>query len=327
MSRLWLLAVLALAALARPVGAEPVGEALPLASREVALVPDDLSAEQLGALQFRGGIAISSSDKRFGGLSGLALSPDGGRLYAVSDEGHWVTAALHYSADSRLIGIGDGRIARLVDGDGRPLQGKDWRDAEAVTPLGQGWLVAFEHHHRLWFYPALDAYAVALTSPPGLSQAPANGGMEAVTTLAGNRLLALTEELPAGAGALRGWVGRLGDRARVDWSALSWARTGDFKPTAATELPGGGLLVLERRFSPLRGIGARLSVVADRDIEPGARLVGRVLAELDGQHTVDNFEGVAARRGAAGETLIYILSDDNFSALQRTLLLMFAYPG
>ena len=39
---------------------------------------------------------------------------------------------------------------------------------------------------------------------------------------------------------------------------------------------------------------------------------------------MDNFEGIAARRGAAGESLIYLVSDDNFSDKQRTLLLMFA---
>jgi hypothetical protein len=34
-------------------------------------------------------------------------------------------------------------------------------------------------------------------------------------------------------------------------------------------------------------------------------------------------EGIAVRSGPAGETLIYLLSDDNYSALQRTLLMMF----
>ena len=39
--------------------------------------------------------------------------------------------------------------------------------------------------------------------------------------------------------------------------------------------------------------------------------------------TVDNTEGVAARRDNAGHTLIYLLSDNNYSVSQRTLLLMF----
>ena len=34
-------------------------------------------------------------------------------------------------------------------------------------------------------------------------------------------------------------------------------------------------------------------------------------------------EGIAIRRDSAGRTLIYLLSDDNFSFMQRTLLLMF----
>jgi hypothetical protein len=38
----------------------------------------------------------------------------------------------------------------------------------------------------------------------------------------------------------------------------------------------------------------------------------------------DNFEGIAVRRSKPDETLIYIVSDDNFHALQRTLLLMFS---
>ena len=34
-------------------------------------------------------------------------------------------------------------------------------------------------------------------------------------------------------------------------------------------------------------------------------------------------EGIDARRGPDGETLIWLISDDNYSFLQRTLLLLF----
>src|SRR4030095_6964263 len=43
-------------------------------------------------LYWRGGSKLASRDPRFGGLSGLALSGDGNRLLAVSDEGWWLTA-------------------------------------------------------------------------------------------------------------------------------------------------------------------------------------------------------------------------------------------
>jgi hypothetical protein len=53
-------------------------------------------------------------------------------------------------------------------------------------------------------------------------------------------------------------------------------------------------------------------------------LSGTTLAVLRPPMTLDNMEGVAARRTAAGETLLYLISDDNFRAGQRTLLLVFA---
>ena len=34
-------------------------------------------------------------------------------------------------------------------------------------------------------------------------------------------------------------------------------------------------------------------------------------------------EGLAVRRGPRGETLLYVISDNNYWSLQRTLLMMF----
>jgi hypothetical protein len=44
---------------------------------------------------------------------------------------------------------------------------------------------------------------------------------------------------------------------------------------------------------------------------------------VEGSLTVDNMEGIDAREGPGGETLVYILSDDNDNPLQRTYLPMF----
>ena len=43
--------------------------------------------------------------------------------------------------------------------------------------------------------------------------------------------------------------------------------------------------------------------------------------------TVDNFEGVPVVRGEGSATIVYMLSDDNFNFLQRTLLLLFRPKG
>ena len=55
---------------------------------------------------------------------------------------------------------------------------------------------------------------------------------------------------------------------------------------------------------------------------------GETLLEADLAHEIDNMEGLAISRDASGTAILTLISDDNFNtALQRTLLLQFAYPG
>ena len=89
-------------------------------------------------------------------------------------------------------------------------------------------------------------------------------------------------------------------------------------------MPSGDLIVLTRGFTLAGGVAVRLELVPADEVLPGAILRGRTLAEMKAPLTVDNFEGVDVRAGKDGETLLYLLSDDNFSRSQRTLLLMFA---
>jgi hypothetical protein len=41
------------------------------------------------------------------------------------------------------------------------------------------------------------------------------------------------------------------------------------------------------------------------------------------RENIDNMEGIATRRGQHGETFVYLLADDNYNPVERTLLLMF----
>ena len=47
------------------------------------------------------------------------------------------------------------------------------------------------------------------------------------------------------------------------------------------------------------------------------------LFEADLGYQIDNMEGIAVHRNARGETILTLVSDDNFSAIQRNLLLQF----
>ena len=111
-----------------------------------------------------------------------------------------------------------------------------------------------------------------------------------------------------------------GSADRESGSPLTFVTVDGFAATDAAGLPDGDVLVLERRFPP---VGARLRRIDAAALAPGARLEGRELARLEGSDTVDNMEGLAVRQGPGGATLIYLLSDDNYSPLQRTLLMMF----
>ena len=58
------------------------------------------------------------------------------------------------------------------------------------------------------------------------------------------------------------------------------------------------------------------------DVAPGRTARGQLLAELDAPLIHDNFEGVAVTR-EAGETILWLVSDDNQTLLERSYLLKF----
>ena len=58
-------------------------------------------------------------------------------------------------------------------------------------------------------------------------------------------------------------------------------------------------------------------------IAPGALADGEEIFAADMAHEIDNLEAIDVHVTEAGETVVTMLSDDNFSMLQRTLLLQF----
>ena len=299
-----------------------------IAARPVPLHAGDPERERVGTLRFRGGLELTSPDPRFGGLSALLISADGARLTAVTDRGHWVTARLIAEANGAPGALAEAEIGALHGPGGRHLRGKRNSDSESLTRLADGALVVgFERDHRLWRYPAgpnpLAGHPEALPVPAKLAARLAalrgNSGIEALATLADGALLAIAEgrreEATSPAFLWRGGA----------WSELVYPRVPGFRPTGATTLPGGDLLVIERSFNLFDGVAIRLQRIAAATIRAGATLRGTTLAVLRWPLTLDNMEGVAARRNAGtGETLLYLISDDNFRPHQRTLLLVFA---
>lgn len=320
-----LLCAAALLALLAAAGGAAAQTPLSLTAKPLPLNPEDKAQQHVGGLVWRGGLAVAAADPRFGGLSDLTLSPDGRSLTAVSDAGRWVTARLTYDSAGHLAGIAAAESGALRDPRGRLLSGKGAQDAEALARRDDGSLVvAFERDHRLLAFGngGLAGIPKSIAAPAGLAGAGSNSGIEALVALSGNRLLAFTEGQKAGAAYavyLRETDGR--------WHGLALKPKGLFVPTGAAQLPAGDLLLLERRFTILGGVGARLSRVPLAAIRPGALLEGHEIAELRAPLTVDNFEGVAVHRLSDGTIRITLLSDDNFSPLQRTLIVQFDLVG
>ncbi len=315
----WSMVMGLLLALASREG-QAAGDPIPLRAKPVHLSPLDPSVTRIGRLEYLGGVALSSSDGRFGGLSGMLVSGDGARLIAVSDHGWWVNMRLAYDAAGLLTGAGDAAIEPMRGISVRSLANLPAGDAESLTTSGgDGVIVGFETRPRLWRYPSGGKTPVPLPAPPDLSRAPRNEGVEALTRLKDGRLLAISEGL-AVEGGYAGWIGR----EQGGWARLTWQTGQGFQATDAVTMPNGDVLVLERRILPP---GARVRLVKAPAIAPGAVLSGEEIGRLEGALTFDNMEGIAVRLDPAQGTLVYLLSDDNYAFFQRTLLLMFRLIG
>jgi hypothetical protein len=101
-------------------------------------------------------------------------------------------------------------------------------------------------------------------------------------------------------------------------------RSDDFDVSDAAFLPNGDLLVLERKFGFPSGFSMRLRRIAAAAIAPGALVDGAILLTADGSDGIDNMEGMAVRPLPDGSALVTMISDDNHSFLERTILLAFA---
>jgi hypothetical protein len=304
---------------------------------------------RFGRLEWRGGLVLKSGSKFFGGWSGLAIDPDGGRILAISDTGVWLTARMTFDV-GRPVSLVDARLGALRAADGKPLARSRNQDAEGIALL-QGTLtsgevlISFERNHRVVRYPVSDAgvgtSADTLPAPPDTMQLPHNKSFEAVCFLqagpAKGSVIVFAERFLKKDGSHTGWLrgplkfdaanSVVSDRK---WTTLSIQPIDGYDITDCAGAPDGSLLLLERRFrisygDPLTGTKMRVRQISQSELMSGAVMTGETLIEADRQHDIDNMEGLAVHSDAAGRTILTLISDDNFNSyLQRTVLLQFA---
>nr|WP_168047318.1 esterase-like activity of phytase family protein [Brevundimonas alba] len=279
-------------------------------------------------VRFAGGVEwVLEPDSPLHSVSDLKLL-DGGEFVSVTDAGDLVRGRLSLGATGRLEGVDSLRHRRLTLLDGRPIIDKADGDAEGLAVSQDGdVLVSFERDHRIWDYGPVDAPRQVPTALPRPDFAfTLNDGMEAIAT---------TGERVCGDSPLERMMSRNRHCLRVAgesggvWECAPDACAvvvapppepipdSEYRITGMDRDPSGdGYWVVERRYRPPVDVRARVR----RMVRDGS--LGPVLVELSLPSTVDNFEGIAATAQGGG-VRIYILSDDNGSGRQRTLLLAF----
>jgi hypothetical protein len=108
----------------------------------------DPSRRQFGLLEFRGGLALRASERRFGGISAIRVAPDGAHFIAASDRGWWFRGRLVYEG-ARPTGIADAEMAPMLSADGLPLASRGWYDTESIAEDNGALYVSIERVHQI----------------------------------------------------------------------------------------------------------------------------------------------------------------------------------
>jgi hypothetical protein len=283
---------------------------------------------RFGSLTFLGGIELISADRNIGGLSGLLSLDRGERILAVTDNGLWFAATIEQDPDGRPVGLSKARYTPLLGTDGKTLRNRWGHDTEALTFDGRHLFASAERANTIYRFPwplktGKERMIEELSVPREIKSLRGSKGLEALaagpegTPLAGT-LVAIAERGKSEIANLPGFLIKGG---KTEFFTV--VKSDRYDATDAAFLPNGDLLLLERRFNLRDLVGMRLRRIPADELQPGALLSGKVLLEADYGYQIDNMEALAVHVDGQGRTILTLLSDNNRSLLQRTLLLRF----
>lgn len=323
--------------------------AIDLTAKHVPLQAMNAKRKMIGDLTFVDGFHLTSSDKRFGGLSGIDVLEDG-NLLAVSDDGNFVWIDLAENGVTPTAA----RIAVMRDAAGKAMGSKAERDAEGLAYADGLALVSYEGDHRVLAFDLAACGGAARGAPVtfgafgGRLQAAFDRAGLKVGGNSGAEALALAPDwfLFTGLESQAGGASPLAARAlealpEFDLSigkgmppvvGMDVVADGDqvrvFSLHRATNAMASNVIsiietVFTREFDQSNLPAHRISEIAGRSHDRFREASSRVLAQMNLFVTIDNFEGIAARELPDGRVRLYVIADDNFSAKQRTLLMVY----
>ncbi|MDB5507493.1 MAG: hypothetical protein JWR75_2131 [Devosia sp.] len=285
----------------------------------------------VGKLIWRGGLTLTSVSDQFGGLSGAGFVSDEQHMVFVTDRGNFISAQLIYDEANRPFSLIGAELEAVQNSKGAPLPRQFSRDAEALAVILRDGKPAairlgFENLTRVADFELIEhrpkGAAKEVPIPEWLSDTRTNESLEAVciapaaSPIAGSTLL-LTEGVINDDGQHVAFLLGVTDRG-----GLSYQSSPIVNPTDCAFLPNGDLLVLERGVA-LFSFTMTLRRVPAAEVRPGNLMRGEILLEATGGD-IDNMEAVAVHTGPTGETLVTLMSDNNFNDWERNLLLEFS---
>ncbi|MEO1659662.1 MAG: esterase-like activity of phytase family protein [Pseudomonadota bacterium] len=263
----------------------------------------------LSGLSLAGAWHLQSSNADFGGLSGLDVMRSGS-LLAVADDGKFVWIGIDPETGAP---DGFGSIAEMRDRDGQVYGVKTLADSEGLAYRDGLAFVSYEQNHRIEAYDLEGCGAAARAASVATlhqivdgSVLENNRGAEAMAMLGDG--LSIGFETRNSSGSPVGRVMTDGGLTEVHRT-----RQPSFYLLTGMDFADGLTIQIFRAYDPVRGPRGLVKVLKN-DAEVAT-------AELKDPLPVDNFEGIALGSSPAGTPRIWLISDDNFSNRQRTLLL------
>ncbi len=302
----------------------------------IILTPLDERDRISGRLPVTGAWVLDSDHPDFGGISAMvhagANDQDASEALILATDRGWMLRLPLAGGEPR-----GGRIELSHYVDELDLD-SDWFDLEALArdpATGTLWS-AYENVNSVVRddFDNQNGSRHVGYKPTGMREWRINRGAETLVRLADGRFIALAEGAHDSPGGTRTHAGLLFARDPVaEQAALQFRFNAlpGFAPVDGTALPDGRVLILLRRVRyalPVR-FDAAVMLANPAEIAGDDLWSGEIIARLRGSTYSENFEGIAfvpsdSQESAAGS--IYIVSDDNFSVFQRTLLMRLAWP-
>ncbi|MFN3452220.1 MAG: esterase-like activity of phytase family protein [Sphingorhabdus sp.] len=288
--------------------------------KPLALNPDKPALRQVGGLEFIAAWELRSRNDDFGGISALTTLKDG-RFAGISDAGTIIGFGL--TDDTRT---DRPFIAPLPGLDGPDTSYKD-RDSEGIAydpESGQFW-VSFEAHHAIRRYSGSFARSTGIVRPAAMQTWPKNKGAESLIRLNDGQFIVIAETVEDGTHPALLFSG---DPIEPGSNITQFRirPPAGYRVTDGVQLPDRRIAFVNRSVGFPQGFSAKVTLFNPNDIGKNAVAAGTVVASLASPLLVDNLEGIAVTTERQ-KVYLWLISDDNFSIFQRTILMKFLLPS